>query len=358
MVFRGKNVVTNHFLIFQTFAQFHGKILNVVKMEKQISFFILRRNFSNAVALRTKYGITAGNYLGGTFHTEFGGEQIPFEIKFLEINQSDVRGACLLREPVKYLRIQTKDEVVTSFSVNHLMKDLNKIDGNSLEYFAIEAKRFVFNLPNDCENGGFLIKLDVIFDENKKKSRPITTLDQIRLKMFDPPSNEPDFNIICKDDRKKSLKFHKNYLCQFSGYFQRMLENPTLRESQKNEMEIPNCSIKTLTTFRKILYEKSCEFDVKELSPELMIFADKYDVQFLYNFIRIENLKVNLNEENAIEMYKIAESKNDQEMLKMVFEFFKSKVGKMKKNEEWNEFAKNNPDFLAHFFEFTAFMDD
>ena len=45
-------------------------------------------------------------------------------------------------------------------------------------------------------------------------------------------------------------------------------------------------------------------------------------------------------------------------MLKIVFEFFKANGGKMKKTDEWKEFAMNNPDFLARFFEFTAFMED
>ena len=166
-------------------------------------------------------------------------KKIPCEIQVLHFNDDSKNAS--------YISVKIEDEVVTNFSVKSYDRNIY------IHYFIKNPKHCIFqSIYYDC---GGKLKLDVTFDETKIPP-PKTTLDRIRLKMFDPPSNEPDFSIICKDDGKKSLKFHKNYLCQFSGYFQRMLENPTLRESQKNEMVIPNCSIKTLTTFRKILYEK------------------------------------------------------------------------------------------------------
>ena len=323
-------------------------------MNKTCMFRLNKWDLSDSKTLCKRYGKPKSGWNNCDEHIEVAelGQTIFCEINMLH-DSNDFDGN-------SYLSVQIEDEVVNSFCVVKC-EYVNVYGATSKffveKYFLRLAKHCIFLVPSTFRNGRFTLTLNVSIDKTKVPP-PKLTLNQIRLKMFDPPSNEPDFNIICKDDGKKSLKFHKNYLCQFSGYFQRMLENPTLKESQKNEIEIPNCSIKTLTTFYKILYTKNCEVDGKELSPELMIFADKFDVQFLYNFIRLEGLQTKINEENAIEMYKIAESKNDQDMLKIVFEFFKGNGGKMKKTDEWKEFAMNNPDFLARFFEFTAFMDD
>ena len=169
-------------------------------------------DLSDSRTLCKRYGKPKNGWTKREEHIEAAelGQKIFCEITMLH-DSNDFGGN-------SYLSVQIEDEVVNSFCVVKC-EYLNFV-GATLKYFVEKyflqlAKHCIFLVPSTFRNGGFTLTLNVIIDETKLPPKKLT-FDRIRLKMFEPPSNKPDFNIICKDDGKKSLKFHKNYLCQFS----------------------------------------------------------------------------------------------------------------------------------------------
>ena len=180
----------------------------------------------------------------------------------------------------------------------------------------------------------------------KNKASDVFSVDEVKLQYFKPPPGDPDFKIICEDGRV--LRFHKTYLSKISEPFRRMIENTSTLESANSEVKLKNVSFETLKSFYKILYGKSDSLKVEDLTTDLMIFADMYDIQFIYDYIRqLKTQKV--TRESLITLCRLAQSKDDKYEEEAIFEFIKKNPGKLKHTEEWDEFLATNPDFAIKF---------
>ena len=187
------------------------------------------------------------------------------------------------------------------------------------------------------------------------KSSDIFSVEKVKLHYFKPPSSDPDFKIICEDDQV--LRFHKAYLSKISEPFKRMIENTSTRESSRNEVKLKDVSFKTLKSFHLILYGKPDSLNPEDLTTDLMIFADMYDIQFIYDYIK-QSQTPEVTEESLIKLSRLAQSKNDKYLEEAVFDFVKKNPGKLEHLEEWDEFLAENPDFSTKFFKRFAFSKE
>ena len=187
------------------------------------------------------------------------------------------------------------------------------------------------------------------------KSSDIFSVEKVKLHYFKPPPGNPDFKIICEDDQV--LRFHKAYLSKISEPFKRMIENTSTRESSRNEVKLKDVSFKTLKSFHLILYGKPDSLNPEDLTTDLMIFADMYDIQFIYDYIK-QSQTPEVTEESLIKLSRLAQSKNDKYLEEAIFDFVKKNPGKLEHLEEWDEFLTANPDFSTKFFKRFAFSKE
>lgn len=97
------------------------------------------------------------------------------------------------------------------------------------------------------------------------------------LFVFKPDGNGEDFQIVCQG---KKFGFDKSILCKISPVFERMLMNPGFPEYKNGCTEIKNTNPKTIEAFKNILSLDRIEKE--ELSVELLVFADQYQIEPLY----------------------------------------------------------------------------
>ena len=156
--------------------------------------------------------------------------------------------------------------------------------------------------------------------------------------IFKPDGNGEDFQIVCQG---KKFGFDKSILCKISPVFERMLMNPGFPEYKNGCTEIKNTNPKTIEAFKNILSLDRIEKE--ELSVELLLFADQYQIEPLYKFCQ-EYLCTAISEENLFDVIKAANF-IDQELMSKAAEFFmKSDSFDIEDNPKWDEFCKENPE--------------
>ena len=97
-----------------------------------------------------------------------------------------------------------------------------------------------------------------------------------------------------------------------------------------------------MKTFRKILYQKEDSLKVEDFTADLLFFADQYEIEFLYNYIK--KLDTFVIQESVQEVYILAKAKNDKYLENAVFTFIKKNLKKLEKDEKWNKFLEGHPE--------------
>ena len=158
--------------------------------------------------------------------------------------------------------------------------------------------------------------------------------------VFKPDGKGEDFQIVCKGE---VFGFNKSILCNISPVFERMLTNPNFKEYKEGYTEVKDTSPKTIKALKNIL---SLDYIEKEdLSVELLILADKYQINPLYKLCQ-EHLCTAISKENLFDVIKAATLTKDQEMMDKCAEFIRINLGTfdMEENPDWEDFCKENPE--------------
>ena len=136
-----------------------------------------------------------------------------------------------------------------------------------------------------------------------------------------------------------------------SPVFKRMIENPETEESKSNKVEIIDFPSETIKTFQALL--KDGKFvKIENITGELLMFADKYDISSLRTLC--ENHFV-ITKENALGFTKAGYFTNNEKVLKAVANFLRA--NKIPLNEEWKEFQKNHPEGFAKLMNLVCFVE-
>ena len=148
---------------------------------------------------------------------------------------------------------------------------------------------------------------------------------------------DEDFTILCKD---KPFCFNQLYLSMISPVFERMQEEPFV-ESHHKVVKIEDFEPETLQSFKNIIYDRS--IDEKDLTPQLLMFADKYDIQPLYKICH-RHIMETFTKENYLDRIRECYLLSDnQAILTKAAHFVKENLGKFEESPELIEFMEENP---------------
>ena len=160
---------------------------------------------------------------------------------------------------------------------------------------------------------------------------------QLEFSVLKMPKQPEDFRIICEN---KEVKFNKAFLCKISDVFAAMIENPHTSESQQGFVVIENVRAETIKRFQKIV----CKGNVKkeDLNVELLLFADRYNIQPLVKLSKAQ-IKKSISRENLIDVIRASDALNDDELLKAAVNFVSENKGSFETNPEFMEMMESNP---------------
>ena len=159
-----------------------------------------------------------------------------------------------------------------------------------------------------------------------------------------------DLEIICEDEEKVLL--NKNLLCKISDVFSTMLKNPNTLESKNSSIKLENVSSSTMISFKNMLTKDVIES--KDLTAEMLVFADQYNIQPLVKVCQV-NLKKSVSKENFMDIVKAADVINDKELLQAAADFAALNIGTFNKDPEIKDFIKSNPECFANVWEMMMF---
>ena len=165
------------------------------------------------------------------------------------------------------------------------------------------------------------------------------------------PNSELSEDFELKSNDKK-VTFDKELLCQVSDVFKRMIENPMTSESQEGCINLNGISIQTIESFKKILTKNT--IDCKDLNVEMLVFADRYNIQPLVKFCQ-NHLKNSVTKENFMDIVKAADVINDKDLMQAAAKFASLNIGKFDKDPEIKNFIKTNPECFANIWELMMF---
>ena len=172
-----------------------------------------------------------------------------------------------------------------------------------------------------------------------QKRRLTSELNKTKLN-----SEAEDFNIICQD---QYFGFNRFYLSMISPVFEKMQSERWKKggDTENNVISVEEKDFppETIQSFKNIIYNKN-NIEENDLTPQLLMFCDKYDIQPLFKICHSHLLET-FTKENLLERIKVCHFLNDGEkLLKEAAKFVKKNLGNFQANPEMEEFMKSNPE--------------
>ena len=131
-----------------------------------------------------------------------------------------------------------------------------------------------------------------------------------------------DFQIVCQGGEE--FGFNSSILCKISPVFERMLAHSSLKEYKNGRVEIIDTTPKTIKAFKNILSLNYIQME--ELTSEMLLFADKYEICFLYQLCQ-DHLCTAITKENVFDVIKSAYYTNDEKLNRKCSEFMQANLG-------------------------------
>ena len=147
-----------------------------------------------------------------------------------------------------------------------------------------------------------------------------------------------DFTLICQD---QIFKFSKRFLSMISPVFKNMMKSIYI-ESQNDTAKIEDTEPETIQAIRNVLYHDT--ISEKDLTPQLLMFADRYQIEPLISICRM-NLVKTLSKENFVDVIQTAYWTTDEILLKCGVKYVVQNLGTFNNNPEYDNFLKAHPDF-------------
>ena len=284
-----------------------------------------REYVGNELAIEKRLTIDSGN-----------GLKYNFKISIHDFGVGQSKIFCLISDDVKKLECKMKTILNGTISKNLIFYppyDNSRFNGPCgwpCKLSAGELTEKIKSIKADI-TVEFEPKAEVIFKENFKNYVNF-------FLVLKPDENGEDFQIVCQE---KKFGFNKSILCKISPVFERMLTNPGFPEYKNGCTEIKNTNPKTIEAFKNILSLDRIEKE--ELSVELLLFADQYQIEPLYKLCQ-EYLCTAISEENVFDIIKAANFIDEELMSKAAEFIMKSDSFNIEDNPKWDEFCKENPE--------------
>ena len=177
--------------------------------------------------------------------------------------------------------------------------------------------------------------LKITFEPNE--SICLNQVLELEFSILRLPKELEDFGIRCENTE---VKFNKDFLCKISDVFAAMIENPHTSESRQGFVIIENVRANFIRQFKEIV----CNGNVtkEDLNVELLMFADRYNIQPLVKLSK-NQVEKTVTKENLIDVIKIADALNDDQLLKAAVDFVSENKGSFENDPELVEMMKTNP---------------
>ena len=228
------------------------------------------------------------------------------------------------------------------------------------------GRKWRFNNNNYDDQGLEINPLEIMVDKIEsckgwfeidfKPCPQIARKREFKIMLHDDtfPSNTKnlDFTVLCQDE---SFQFSKSKLCFVSDVFQKMIETPGTQESQSGVVEIPDFSPEVIEAFNRIMFENAESLDEKDLTVDLLMFANKYCIISLIKMIT-NHLRKNLTIENICPIIKGAYLMDNDELLMEASRFINNNPGKFQDNEDWQQLEESHPKCFAKMMKFIMFQ--
>ncbi|KAJ5075152.1 pep-cterm sorting domain-containing protein [Anaeramoeba ignava] len=147
-----------------------------------------------------------------------------------------------------------------------------------------------------------------------------------------------DFQIICEQN-KTSFKTHKSILSSRSQYFKSLFKSK-MKEYQENKLILKDVSSSILSSILNYFYSGKIEINL-ENAIQILIFSSKYLIdeliQFSSNFI-----KKNLQFETIIDILKLSESMNLNQLTDSCYQFISQNFEEFSKTSFFLELEENH----------------
>ena len=131
-----------------------------------------------------------------------------------------------------------------------------------------------------------------------------------------------DFKIVCRGGEE--FGFNRSILCKISPVFERMLAHTSLKEYKNGRVEIIDTTPKTIKAFKNMLSLNYIQME--ELTSEMLLFADKYEICFLYQLCQ-DHLCTAITKENVFDVIRSANYTHDEKLNRKCSEFMQANLG-------------------------------
>ena len=165
---------------------------------------------------------------------------------------------------------------------------------------------------------------------------PTTTAKPIRELILKKvlEMSDPDCSIVCQGE---TFKFNKLILCSVSMVFEKMFENSDYKEASNGSVIIDDFQPETIEGFKNtitaLLANNFDELKKTYLTPQLLLFADKYAIQCLVDAVGT-HLKKSLSMYTVYEVIDAAFLTNNDDLLKTAVQFLKENLKKLDNESE------------------------
>ena len=151
-----------------------------------------------------------------------------------------------------------------------------------------------------------------------------------------------------KNEKFVEIRAHKCILAARSPVFKAMF-NYKLKENLTNKLIIEDCKPDVVKAMIKYIYTAYIPEDIKSISIDLYIAAEKYFIESLKIKCR-EYLAENLSTESVIHTFILSELYNDSMLRKQSLKFISDNIEKVTQNSDWNEFMVAYPHYFTNAF--------
>jgi len=158
------------------------------------------------------------------------------------------------------------------------------------------------------------------------------------LKLLDDPSYA-DLTFIVQGE---SIKAHRAFLAVRSQYFQRMFASD-VEENVNNEVKVPDIEPETFRGLLHFLYSGSAPENVADQALELLVAADKYDVDGLK---QICEEKAAIHRDNVVEALLVADSLQNEKLMTRAKTCFRLNVDELVASAADMDRLKARPNLL------------
>ncbi|XP_055842804.1 protein roadkill-like [Episyrphus balteatus] len=155
---------------------------------------------------------------------------------------------------------------------------------------------------------------------------------------------------------KHEFSAHKTILAARSVVFAAMFDHEEMEEQKLNRVTITDVDHEVLQEMLYFIYTGIAP-NLKELAADLMVAADKYDLEQL-KVLCAEALFSKLKVETTAETLLLADMHCADELKEKTIDFFKSHAKEVIKTIEWKNLAKTNPNLLVEALEAMVIQND